>query len=190
MLYCARICAYGIILSTAACTPRLCDERLSPTGRYSAQILDLERENGQFRYNPLWTAVDVDSTGSCAGLDGMVVSSSVELRAIGTNDDPNHTCRRIVVSVLSLPSPTVLLSDNPQPPARFAPAGPLFGGADVTIGDCPGQVFLEIFAAAPDPYAAPLPGDDPPAVLYRVFVPSAACLRVCDDNFAVQLTHS
>jgi hypothetical protein len=72
------------------------------------------------------------------------------------------------------------------PPAALAEQD---NGADVTIQGCAGQVFLEIFGASEKgPYSAPVLGEAPPAVLYRLFVPSAACLHICDDNFAAQLT--
>ena len=110
---CRRSIYLGILL-LGGCTPRLCDEQLSTSGQYAVRILDFERDGGQFKYDPGWTDAYFEPTASCAGFDGMVVDSSVQLRAIGTVDDPNKTCRRIMASVVSLPSPTVLVADNPN----------------------------------------------------------------------------
>jgi hypothetical protein len=190
MLHRAVFLCAGLVL-IAGCTPRLCDDHLSTSGRITVRVLDIERENGQFKYNPGRTGAYVDSTGSCTGFDGLVADSSLELRVTGTADDPNHTCRRITASVVSLPSPTVLTGDNPRAPAKLPVAGDLYGGADVTIQDCPGQIFLELFGASEKgPYSTPVAGEAPPEVLYRLFFPSAACSRICDDNFAVQLAPS
>jgi hypothetical protein len=185
---CRRSVCLGILL-LGGCTPRLCDEQLSASGQYTVRILDFERDGGQFKYEPGWINAFSEPTASCAGFDGMVVDSSVQLRALGTVDDAVKTCRRIEASVVSLPSPTVLVADNPHPSAGLSARGDLYGSADVTINDCPGEMSLQIFgASAKGPYSKPVPGEAPPAVLYRLFVPSTACLQRCEDNFAVQLT--
>jgi hypothetical protein len=183
----ALVCA-GIV-AVAGCTPRLCDDHFSTSGRFTVHVLDIEREGGPFKYTPVWTTAYVDSTGSCSGLDGIAADSSLQVQATGTSNDPNKTCRRINAKIEALPDPTVLVADNPRQPTKLPVTGDLYGGADVTIQGCPGQAFLEIFGASEKgPYSAPVQGEAPPAVLYRLFVPSAACLRICDDNFAVQLT--
>jgi hypothetical protein len=59
----------------------------------------------------------------------------------------------------------------------------------VTIGGCGGALGLGIRAGAPgELFAPPTTGQLPPALLYRLFVPSSGSCPPCDDNFVIQFT--
>ena len=69
----------------------------------------------------------------------------------------------------------------------------LFSLDQVLIGTCAGILTLELGDGygAGGIYAAPVPGQDPPVILHRLFQPSdpAACAS-CGDAFVVQLSKS
>lgn len=68
---------------------------------------------------------------------------------------------------------------------------------EVTVAGCHGGYGLAIYdgkvstagVATSEIFSPPVPGEFPPAILYRVFVPAAgSSCTACQDNFVVHLS--
>jgi hypothetical protein len=183
--------ALAVILLSAGCEKR-CMESADPDAKYNVTVSDIynAQRNGAINYPG---GLDVDSTGTCAGIDGIASGASIELRATGEADNHVGTCYLVSAQLVSAPPQLTLLGPSSNGPARTQITGSgafMYSLEDVTVGGCTGVWVLGFFDGGNSGgiFAKAVAGGPPPAILYRLFLPSSGSCSICDDNFVVQLT--
>jgi hypothetical protein len=189
----------GATVLIVGCQDRLCyDAGMDPNGRYAATIIEIYNAQSSFTYDP---KLNKGSGGavSCAGIDGLAAQAMVEFQGTGTVDDLSRTCQLIAADLTSRPSEIMPGDGSAQREAMFAANqvddGLIHASQQVTIAGCPGGYGLEVYyggTALPFSHVfdTPVPGDLPPALLHRIFVPVATstCATNCEDNFVIQFS--
>ena len=158
--------------SIAGCEVHPCNPAIVANGaRYDVGIVDL------FTAPPLsGEAVSYyASTGSCAGLDGIVPGSSLSFLTVGAVDNFNDTCRSVWAELLTGPAQLTPLPASSDPLAGQSGVGGTWfmeAFAEVTTADCSAT---ETFAFLDN------------GLLYRLLLPSGGSCPICDDNFTIHL---
>jgi hypothetical protein len=194
----SRLASWGAALAaalTGGCDHPLCsDVGIDSHGRYRATVVALYEEQGAFTYQQSLVQSSGFSKGSCGALDGIGPGATLEFKATGTVDNKNALCKLITAEVVSRPPEIVPGDSSSQADEEFArrqvsESSSMFAGEAVTIGDCEGAFGVSIRPGAPgELFATPTPGQLPPALLYRLFVPTSGGCTPCDDTFVIQFT--
>ena len=189
----------GATVLVVGCHDRLCyDAGMDPHGRYAATIIETYNAQSSFTYDP---KLNMGSGGavSCAGIDGLAAQATVELQGSGTVEDSTRTCQLITADLTSAP-PEIMPGDgSAQREATVAADqlsdGLIYAAQQATIAGCSGGYGLDVYyggKALPlsNVFDTPVPGDLPPALLHRIFVPLATsvCATNCEDNFVIQFS--
>lgn len=176
------------------CHNRLCsDAGIAPNGRYKASVVELYNAQSTFTYDP------TIGTGmpSCAQIDGLGPGIPLEMQGIGTVDDHSGTCELIAADLVSLP-PQIMPGDGSAvreetyAAAQVSADGLIHASQQVTIAGCAGGYAVNVYAGSSTPplssvFDTPVPGQLPPAILFRIFVPVAnSTCQLCEDNFVIQ----
>ncbi len=179
----------------SGCNDRLCyDVGIDPNGRYRASLVETYDMQGHFTYDHSLAVNAGLATGSCAGFDGIAAPTVLELQGKGTVDNSNRNCKLITADLVAAPSEIVPGSDSAQSDAReaqlqVADISLMYVAEAATIGGCGGALGIGIRpGAAGQLFATPMTGTLPPALLYRLFVPSIGSCQPCEDSFVIQLT--
>jgi hypothetical protein len=188
-------CAVGILAPVAGCQESLChDAGIDSSGRYKIGVMDLYNEQSAFTYNgSLVVSAGGASRGTCAQMDGIGPGVSLELQAVGTVEDSTQTCKLIAANLLSAPSQIVQSDPFAQADQSYArnqiqQYALMYAAIGVTVSGCAGGLGLAILPGGPSGAFAPaVPGELPPALLYRIFTPSSGTCLACGDNFAIQI---
>jgi len=157
---------------SAGCEVHPCNPAIVANGaRYDVGVVDI------FTAPPLsGEAVSYyASTGSCAGLDGIVPGSSLSFQTVGAVDNFNDTCRSVWAELLTGPDQLTPLPATADPlAAKSGIGGSWFmeAFAEFTTTDCSATVT---FAFLDNGH------------LYRLLVPSGGSCPICDDNFTIRL---
>jgi hypothetical protein len=157
---------------SAGCEVHPCNPAIVANGaRYDVGIVDI------FMAPPLsGEAVSYyGSTGSCAGLDGIVPGSSLSFQTVGAVYNFNDTCRSVWAELLTGPDQLTPLPAWSDPLAGKSGIGGTWfmeAFAEVTTTDCSATV---VFAFLDNGH------------LYRLLLPSGGSCPICDDNFTIRL---
>ena len=189
----------GATVLIVGCHDGLCyDAGIDPHGRYRATIVETYNAQSSFTYDP---KLNMGSGGavSCAGVDGLAAQATLELQASGTVEDPTKTCQLITADLTSAP-PEIMPGDgSAQSEVAVAAAqvrgGLIYAAQQATITGCSGGYALDVYYGGNAPplsnvFDTPVPGQLPPALLHRIFVPVATstCATNCEDNFVIQFS--
>jgi hypothetical protein len=191
----SRLAPWGAALAAVlvgGCDHPLCtDVGIDPHGSYRATVVAAYEEQGSFTYQK---SLIQASYASCGALDGIGPGTELEFRATGRVDDKNKICQLIKSDLVSAPAAVVPADSSSQADAivaqqQVSELSAMFAGEAVTIGDCGGGFGVSIRPGAPGQlFATPTAGQLPPALLYRVFIPTSGGCTPCDDNFVIQFT--
>jgi hypothetical protein len=181
-------------LGAAGCASRLCaPEGLTTSGEVlSATIVEPYTPNGDFTYSPQ-LVYGFGTTTPCPGNDGLVQGASVEFRTAGTVDNGNKTCQLIEAKTIAVPAPITAVSDSTDPLVSAQVArdqSVIYSAENVSVNGCDGAYAFAIIAGGSPGgiFSAPAPGMLPPAILYRLFLPTGGGCQLCFDSFVIQLT--
>ena len=182
--------ALVVLLLSTGCEQR-CMEAADPNAKYKVTVSDVyNAQRNPFSNYP--GGFDAQSSGTCSGMDGIGAGASLELQATGQTDSHNGVCYLVTADLVSAPLQLTLLGQSPNGTARdqISRSGAfMYLLEDATAGGCAGVWTLGFFDGGNSGgiYAKPVAGGPPPAILYRLFLPSGGSCPACDDNFAVQL---
>jgi hypothetical protein len=189
----------AVLWLTLGCDPQRCWEAADPSARYAVDLVDLYNAQSRFKYFPAEGDSYVASGGSCAGIDGVAPGASLQLQATGETDDRSKSCRVVTANLTAAPAALTLSGSSSNAAAMqdvLGRAGFMYALEDVVVAGCSGTLVLKLFHSlgAGDLYAAPVDGQPPTVILYRLFLPapmstpaSAGC-SPCDDNFVVKVS--
>jgi hypothetical protein len=185
-----------VVLSAglAGCQSRLCaPEGLNTSGEVlSATIVEPYTPNGDFIYDPQ-VVLGSGPTAPCPGNDGLVQGAAVEFRTAGTVDNGTKTCQLITAKTIALPAPITAVSDDTDPLTNAQVSHDqaiIYSAENVSVNGCAGAYAFALISgdATGGIFSTPVAGTRPPAVLYRLFLPSTSACQLCFDTFVVQLT--
>jgi hypothetical protein len=192
-----------VCLSLAsACQDRLCqDVGLAAGDRYRAFVVERYDEASRFTFDSSHAFSNGANPVSCAGLDGLGAGSSIAVEINGTVENDVQNCRIVTADLLAPPEvkavdgSAAVLEATAAAAATFE-AVVVRGSMEVTVGGCHGGYAVAIYdgkasiggVATREIFAAPVEGEFPPALLYRMFAapPGSSCTS-CQDTFVVQL---
>jgi len=185
---------FGGVLSFAGCSTPPCKSGPQASGRYRVTVNEPYTEQGPFTFNPSLTRQTVPDR--CGGPFGAGTGAQLEFRTTGTFVKRDDDCTLVAADLTATSAGAVVLgpSSNSSALLQVQQTNAYFFGADeVETDGCRGTLAFEVIAGrAPDGlFSAPVPGQYPPAVLYRLFEPeqndaAPACL-FCDDAFVAEL---
>ena len=182
-----------LTFGTAGCVSRLCaPEGLSTSGEVlSATIVEPYTPSGDFTYNQQ-LVLGSGPPAPCPGDDGLVQGASVKFRTAGTVENGPKTCELISAKTLAVPAPITAVSDNTDPLTNAQVARDqsiIYSAENISVNGCDGAYAFAIIAGGSPGgiFSTPVPGMLPPALLYRLFLPSSSACQVCFDSFVVQL---
>lgn len=176
----------------AGCGGGLCNENIDQHGRYQIDAVDVYNQQSKFIFNGARAAYYM-STGACSGVDGIDTGALLELQATGSVSDGTKDCQYVTANVTSAPQQITLQGPSSDP---YATADARYGDTfmyaveNVAVAGCTGVMVLNLFGGGAEGglFSTPVEGDFPPAILYRLFLPSTGVCQPCDDNFVIQLT--
>jgi hypothetical protein len=184
------ILVLGGLASTSGCSEPPCDSALSPNATYSVHLIDDYTSASRFRYS----VVNGDSypgAGRCQAIDGFQVGAAFTLHGNGEESARNNICEYVTADLEGAPTGVTVVGPGTDALALNRTAGTegLYAVADVKTSDCAASILLKLYGggAAGGMFSTPVDGDYPPAVIYRLFVPSSGSCQVCDDNFAASV---
>jgi hypothetical protein len=182
-------------MALVGCEPRRCLEAADPYGRYDVSVVDLYNSQSRFHYVTGQGWSYYMSQGSCGAFDGVMPGASLQLQGTGEVANTSQTCKFVTAKLSSAPAAVTLLGPSSDAGANLVARGSdnfLHAIEDVTVGTCSGVAVVELFAggAPGGVYSAPIEGAFPPAILYRLFLPStvSSSCSPCDDNLVIQLS--
>lgn len=177
----------------AGCTTRLCaPEGLSSSGEVlSATIVEPYTATGDFTYDQQ-IVLGNGPTAPCPGNDGLVQGASVEFRTAGMVDNGTKTCQLIRAQTIAVPAPITAVSDDTDPLTNAQvehDQSIIYSAEQVSVNGCDGAYDFAILSGdSPGGiFSTPVAGMRPPAVLYRLFLPSTSACQLCFDTFVIQL---
>ena len=178
----------GLVLAGAGagCRVHMCDDEISPSGRYQATIVEAYDAQTTFAGNPPTSTME-----TCAASDGLGAGMTLEVQATGTV--MTSGCKVVAADITGPPAPVSLLGPPATQPGRTrvssGGAGFMIAGASVTtpVGD--GDLVLDFLfgGASGGIFATPVSGALPPVVLQRTFFPAQDPSPRCLDQFVVHL---
>jgi hypothetical protein len=118
---------FGFLLFSGGCVDRLCyDVGIDSRGKYRADLIEVYNAQSTFVYEPGIGWSNGTSKGPCAGTDGLMAATSLELQGTGMTDDRTDTCELNTADLVSAPAPIQLLgpSSDPVPSARHSLVNP------------------------------------------------------------------
>jgi hypothetical protein len=160
---------------------------------YSVDVLAAYGPESEYE----WAPPPVQNRPSC-GVDlDIGVGTTLEFEVVEYLDLPAASCLKSGARVSGLTSALEgSAGSRPGGPPGDRPA-PVYAGGPVTLNGCPGAWGMQLAEVGTGaPFAAPVPGQVPPVVLVRVFVPlpeSEECTHIgdprtlCADEFVVQV---
>jgi hypothetical protein len=184
----------GGALYLAGCSTPPCKSGPQASGRYRVTVNEPYTEQSQFTFDSNLTRQTVPNR--CAGPFGAGAGAQLEFRTIGTIVKRDDECTLVAADLTATSGDAVVLgrSSDSSGLLEVQQTNAYFFAADkVETGGCRGIVAFEVIAGrAPDGlFSAPVPGQYPPAVLYRLFAPeqndAAPTCLFCDDAFVAQL---
>lgn len=188
----SRIIGLAVVglLAEPACE-RQCEPSLDPTAKYQVAVLDVYNAQSQYYYD--WMPPTYPDSGTCSGIDGLVPGASLNVQATGRVSNPDGTCYEVTAQVLSGPSELGLVGWSSDEVAGDEVRGTsafMYSVESVTAGGCAGSWALGYYnGGGPGGiFAAPVAGKLPPAIVWRLFLPSTPSCQPCEDDFAIQLT--
>jgi len=183
----------GGALYLAGCSTDPCSA-LQGSGRYRVTLHEPYTEQGPFTYSSTLSRQAVDSR--CGGPFGAGTGAELEFRTTGTFvKHDNGSCTLVAAELTATSAGAVVLGPSSNAFARLQVESLnsyFFGADNVEVDGCQGTFAFEVIPGiAPDGlFSTPVPGQYPPAVFYRLFVPDdtadPAC-TMCDDAFVAQL---
>jgi hypothetical protein len=186
-----RLALLGVVAN--GCSESLCNPALSPSGTYSLQLLAPYSSGGPFTFSAGSGDHDPSSQGSCQGFDGLAAGTTLVLRGSGESDAVNDMCNDVTTSLENPPAALTVVGPTSDQQTLYRAKGSdgLYFIAEVKVGACEGTLLIKLYAGgAPGGlFSAPVNGEAPPAIVYRLFVPTSAqgSCQVCDDNFAASV---
>jgi hypothetical protein len=202
---CSLVAILGWLFLGSGCQDRLCqDVGIANGASYRVDIAERYDEASRFTFDEthVWTGAN---PVSCAGLDGLVAGTALELRVAGTVGNGVGTCRIVNANLVSGP-PEIASGDGSAMVEEIAAAANATFDAvvvratkEVTVAGCHGGYALAIYdgkvsrggVATPEIFSPPVPGELPSAILYRLFLPAAgSSCTSCQDNFVVQFSRT
>ena len=183
----------GAVLLTG-CTTSPCSSGPQPSGRYRVTAHEPYDEQSQFTFDSLRTRRLGDAS-RCDGPFGAGVGSQLEFRATGTVVNGNYCTVASAELTTTSSTDAALLGPSDNAFARRALEGDnafFYAVEGVEIGACRGALGFEVIRGrAPDGlFSTPVPGQYPPVVLYRLFVPDPWTdmnCPMCDDAFVAEI---
>lgn len=178
--------ALVLAVAEAGCALHMCNDEISPSGRYQATIVEVYDARTTFKGNPPTSTME-----TCAGSDGLGVGTVLEVQAKGTVSNPG--CKVVVADITSAPAQVSLLGppETQLGVAALKSGGPGFmiaaAHASTPAGDGDLVVDFRTGGASGGIFAMPVPGDLPPVVLDRAFYPAQAPFQRCFDQFVIHL---
>jgi hypothetical protein len=185
---------FGGALYLGGCSTPPCKSGPQASGRYRVTVNEPYTEQSQFTYNPSLTRHTVPDR--CGGPFGAGAGAQLEFRTTGTFVKRDDDCTLVAADLTATSADAVLLGPSSDSSALLQVQQTnayFFGAEEVETGGCRGTLAFEVIAGrAPDGlFSAPVPGQYPPAVLYRLFEPelndAAPTCLFCDDAFVAQL---
>ncbi len=181
----------GGLASTIGCSEPLCEPALSPKETYSVHLIDDYTSASRFTYSGVTGDRYPGSVGSCQAIDGFEIGASFTLRGHGEQSYRNNLCEYVTADFENPPAGLTIVgpSTNALALNRAMATEGLYAVADVKTSSCEGAILVELFngGSAGGFFSTPVDGDRPPAVIYRLFVPSTGPCQICDDNFAASV---
>ena len=184
----------GGALYLAGCAPHPCSA-LQGSGRYRVTLHEPYTEQGPFTY--MSTLSKHVGETRCSGPFGAGTGAQLEFRTTGTfAKHDNGTCTLVTAELTATSAGAVVLGPSSNAFALLqvhALNAYFFGAHLVEVDGCRGTLAFEVLPGlAPDGlFSAPVPGQYPPAVLYRLFVPESGdagpTCAICDDAFVAEL---
>ena len=186
--------AIGGVLYLAGCSTDPCSA-LQGSGRYRVTLHELYTEQGPFTWDSLLS--EQSTPDRCGGPFGAGTGAELEFRTTGTFvKHDNGSCTLVAAELTANSAGAVVLGPSSNTFARLQVESLnayFFAADEVDVDGCRGTLAFKVIPGrAPDGlFSAPLPGQYPPAVLYRLFVPesgdAAPTCALCDDAFVAQL---
>ena len=185
----------GGALYIAGCTTQPCRSGPQASGRYRVTVHDPYTEQGQFTWDSVLSRRV--ATNRCGGPFGAGTGAELEFRTTGTfvkND--NGSCTLVTAEMTATSAGATVLGPSEDIFALLQVQGInayFYAAQEVEVDGCRGTLAFEVIRGrAPDGlFSAPVPGQYPPAVLYRLFVPENAdagpTCSLCDDAFVAEL---
>jgi hypothetical protein len=179
----------------AGCESRLCaPEGIASSGKVvSATIVEIYDQNSSFTYQPQLVYC-YGPPAPCPGTDGLVQGASVEFRTAGLTDNGTKNCQLIAAKAIAVPAPITIDSDDFGSLASAQvekDPSVIYSAENVSVNGCDGAYAFAIMAGDGKGgiFATPVQGAPPPAILFRLFLPSSnGSCQTCFDNFVVQLS--
>jgi hypothetical protein len=174
------------------CSTRLCDSDMPTSGQLTVSAIDVYGPGGRFASRPGDGASNPKAQMSCAGIDGIAAGTSLGLTIKGQASDRNHTCNLVVADLTAPPTGLSVTGPSTNPTAMAMATGTegLYVLAEVKTATCGGTLLLELFegGGAGGLLSQPKDGDYPPAIIYRLFLPSSGTCQPCQDNFSASVS--
>lgn len=191
-------CATTLAVVASGCqTPPLCNPNIVPGGRYQADLIERYDENSQYKYTNEIGLAPGDTSGSCAGPDGIGPGTSLVFQGTAVLVRM-HTCAGVAADLSPPPAEITVTgpaSNQDMTVEGSAALGMLAFTQNVTFGQCAGTLGLAVFPGAgthsDDVFVAPSPGSYPHAVLFKMFAPldhADTTCPTCYDDFVIHLS--
>ena len=184
----------GGALCLAGCSTPPCKSGPQASGRYRVTVNEPYTEQSQFTFDINLTRQTVPNR--CGGSFGTGAGAQLEFRTIGTLVKRDNDCTLVAADLTATSGDAMVLGPSSDSSALLAVQQTnayFFAANEVETAGCRGTLAFEVIAGrAPDGlFSAPVPGQYPPAVLYRLFQPeqndAAPTCLFCDDAFVAQL---
>ena len=164
--------------------PEPCTSELKNGTTYGISVVDYYTPEGPYSFDRQATsgAVFAGTAPSCAGNDGIVPNTAMNVRVTGTAS-VGGGCDALVGIAVNPPTPVTIKGN-------LNGTGGVLGVAhQVSIGGCDGRWLLQFLGGGRTSlFDEPVHGQLPPAVMHRVFQPSkedASC-KACQDSFVIR----
>jgi len=189
-------CAVGLLALALGCQDRICyNAGIDPSGgRYKVSVVDLYDTQSTFTYDGSLVMSNGRATASCSQVDGIGPGATLELQAVGTVQNSTQNCELIAANLVSAPSQIAPVDGAGQflalARAQVAQTSVMYAAESAAIAGCIGGFALSIRPGGGGLgglFATPVTGRLPPALLYRIFLPSSDTCQACADNFVIQI---
>lgn len=181
----------GLLLGAGSCSYPLCIPGVEKDVTYTVRVLSPYNDQTP-GFNPEWINT-VDPP--CMDLDGMTPGVSFRVSPYATVQRPS--CDGLIATVMQVPGVTILGGPTGTDAKRLSGIFMEAGHDVATDSGCMGR-WGTLFLAANDsistdksaPFSDPIPGEPPPLLLERWFIPSTGqppqCQR-CSNTFVIKL---
>lgn len=181
------------ILLVVSCSEHRCQDAADPHSSYTVALIDVYDSSSKFVVSA--GGGSIPSGGSCQGIDGLSPGVALGFQANGEVSVPNDTCLMVTADLTAAPAQIGVGMPSSDTNAAHLARGSnsfMYAVEDVTIGGCSGPMIFELYSQGGPGgiFGIPMVGQLPPALLYRLFLPTDPACSFCADNFVIQLSRT